>query len=275
LISPAALAKDEMDFVKRQLAGYSAYPTYYKYMHDINVEGPTILGRLPEPPSLRPHQVRSLLENGIPLVDGRSRNDFAREHIPGAFNIELDSSFGTYVGWLLPFNQSIMLLIEDEESRREAVVQLVRIGYEQIEGFLDGGLAAWKAAALPTEAFEMIDVETLYRRWQKHTPTTILDVRRDDEWRDGHIPHVQHLHLAELQQHIDDVPRDEPVAVICRTGHRAEIGASLLAATGRKVIAVGHGGMADWLERGLPYEKEETPEIDLSRLPDQVTQVHP
>src|SRR5262249_46165451 len=147
-----------------------AYPTYYKYMHDINVEGPTILGRLPEPPSLRPHQVRSLLENGIPLVDGRSRNDFAREHIPGAFNIELDSSFGTYVGWLLPFNQSIMLLIEDEESRREAVVQLVRIGCEQIEGFLDGGLAAWKAAALPTEEFEMIDVETLYRRWQKHTP---------------------------------------------------------------------------------------------------------
>ena len=98
LISPAALAKDEVDFVKRQLAGYIAYPTYYKYMHDINVGDPTILGRLPEPPLLQPHEVQSLSEHGIPLVDGRSRYEFAREHIPGAFNIELDSSFGTYVG---------------------------------------------------------------------------------------------------------------------------------------------------------------------------------
>ncbi len=275
LISPAMRAVDEVDFVKRQLAGYIAYPKYYKYMHDINVGGPTMLGRLPEPPALRPHEVQSRLEHGIPLVDGRSRYAFAREHIPGAFNIELDSSFSTYVGWLLPFNQPIMLLIEDEEGRREAVVQLIRIGYEQFDGYLDGGLAAWKAAALPTEAFEVIDVDTLYRRWQKHTPMTILDVRRDEEWREGHIPHAQHLHIAELPWRIDDVPHDEPVAVICRTGHRAEIAASMLAATGRKVIAVGQGGMADWLERGLPYETIDPPEVDLSRLPEQVTHAHP
>ncbi len=104
---------------------------------------------------------------------------------------------------------------------------------------------------------------------------TILDVRRDEEWREGHIPHAQHLHLAELARHIDDVPHDEPVAVICRTGHRAEIAASMLTATGRKVIAVGQGGMADWLERGLPYQTIDPPEIDLSCLPEQVTHAHP
>jgi hydroxyacylglutathione hydrolase len=275
LTSPAVLAKDEGDFVKRQLAGYIAYPAYYRYMHDINVGGPSIIGRLPEPPVLRPNEVQSRMEHGVALVDGRSRSAFAREHIPGALNIELDSSFGTYVGWLLPFNQPIMLLIEDEEGRREAVVQLIRIGYEQFEGYLEGGLAEWKAAAMPTEEFELIDVDTLYRRWQNHTPMPILDVRRDEEWSQGHIPHAQHLHLAELPQRIDEVPHDEPVALICRTGHRAEIAASILAATGRKVIAVGQGGMADWMERGLPYETEEPPEIDLSRLPEQVTHAHP
>lgn len=275
LVSPAVRAVDEVDFVRRQLSGYIAYPTYYKYMHDINVGGPTLLGRLPEPQALRPQEVQAGLEHGIPLVDGRSRSAFAREHIPGALNIELDSAFSTYVGWLLPFNQPLMLLIEDEEGRREAAVQLIRIGYEQFEGYLDGGLSAWKAAALPTEAFELIDVETLYRRWQKHTPMTILDVRRDEEWRAGHIPHAEHLHLAEMPQRIDEVPHDEPVSLICRTGHRAEIAASMLAATGRTVIAVGQGGMADWIERGLPYETEEPAEIDLSRLPDRVTHAHP
>jgi hydroxyacylglutathione hydrolase len=275
LVSPAVMAQDEVDFVRRQLASYIAYPAYYKYMHDINVGGPAILGRPPEPQALRPQEVQSRLEHGIPLVDGRSRYAFAREHIPGALNIELDSSFGTYVGWLLPFNQPIMLLVEDEAGRREAVVQLVRIGYEQFDGYLDGGLTAWKAAALPTEAFEMIDVETLYRRWQAHTPMTVLDVRREEEWRAGHIPHARHLHLAELPQRIEEVPHEEPVAVVCRTGHRAEIAASLLAATGRKVIVVGQGGMADWLERGLPSEVEEPPQIDLSRLPEQVSHAHP
>ncbi len=275
LVSPAALAKDEVDFVKRQLAGYIAYPRYYQYMHDINVSGPAILGNMPQPPALHPHEVQARMEHGIPLVDGRSRFAFAREHIPGALNIELDSSFGTYLGWLLPFNQPLMLLIEDEEGRREAVVQLIRIGYERFDGYLDGGMAAWKAAALPTASFDLIDVETLYRHWQQRPPTTIIDVRRDDEWRDGHIPGALHFHLGDLPQLINEVPDDQPLAVICRSGFRAEIAASMLAASGREITVVGKGGMANWIEGGLPYEKEETQEIDLSGLSEHVTHAHP
>ena len=65
------------------------------------------------------------------MIDGRRRRAFAKEHVPGALNIELDESFGTYVGWLLPFNKPLMLQIEDASGRKEAVTQLIRIGYEQ------------------------------------------------------------------------------------------------------------------------------------------------
>ncbi len=272
LISPAAQATSEADFVQRQIAGYTAYPHYYRYMHDINQAGPRILGDLPDLAALAPQVVRERMRAGIPLIDGRTRDAFAREHVPGSLNIELDSSFGTYVGWLLPFNVPLMLLIEDEDGRREAVVQLIRIGYEQAQGYLEGGISAWKAAALPVGSFERIDIDTLYKRWTQHSGMAIVDVRRDDEWREGHIPDALHLHIGELPQHLDEVPRNRPVTVICQSGYRAEIAASMIAATGREVIAV-QGGVPDWKDRGLPVTSGETSASVSSHDP--ATHAHP
>ncbi len=252
LVSPAAHVSEE-EFVKRQIAGYTAYPRYYKYMHDINQEGPRVLGTLPQLLAHAPQEIREQMLAGVPLVDGRARDAYAHEHIPGSINIELDSSFGTYVGWLLPFNTPLLLMIEDEEGRREAVVQLIRIGYEQAAGYLDGGIAAWKAAALPVESFERIDIETLHQRWAQGSRMAIIDVRRSDEWQEGHIPDSLHFHLGDLPQHIDELPRDIPLAIICRGGYRAATAASIIAATGRAVMAV-QGGVPDWAERGWPIE---------------------
>ncbi len=251
IVNPAAIAKNEDEFIQRQIAGYSEYPAYYHYMGPTNKEGPAILGTLPTPAPLSPLEVQKRMRSGMPLVDGRRREAFAREHVPNALNIELDSSFGTYVGWILPFNVPLMILIEDEDGRREAVVQLIRIGYERVEGYVDGGMQAWKAAALPTSQFEDIDLETFYKRWSRHEPFVVLDVRRSDEWNAGHIPGALHIHVGDLAEHLHELPADQPIATICRTGHRAEIAASMIAATGRKVIAV-RSGMEQWLGRGWP-----------------------
>ncbi|HLG65536.1 MAG TPA: MBL fold metallo-hydrolase [Ktedonosporobacter sp.] len=251
LVNPAALAPNEEAFVQRQIAGYSSYPRYYAHMGFINRKGPRILGAMPTPPPLAPLDVLQRISNGLPLIDGRNRDAFAREHIPGALNIELDSSFATYVGWLLPFNVPLLILIEDEAGRREAVVQLMRIGFEQVDGYLDGGIAAWKAAALPTTSFGTMDIEALHKCWSQHEKLTILDVRRPDEWREGHIPGALHVQLGDLPLRMRELPDDQTIATICRSGHRAEIAASMVAATGREVLSV-RGGMEDWLKLELP-----------------------
>lgn len=251
LVNPAALVQSEEEFVQRQIAGYSSYPKYYAHMGFINRKGPRILGAIPTPPSLTPQDVQQRLSNGIPLIDGRNRNAFAREHIPGSLNIELDSSFSAYVGWLLPFNVPLLILIEDEAGRREAVVQLMRIGFEQVDGYLDGGIAAWKAAALPTAQFGTLDIETLHKRWSQHEKLVVLDVRRPDEWRDGHIPGALHIQLGDLPARMRELPKDLSFVTICRSGQRAEIAASMVAASGREVLSV-RGGMEDWLKLKLP-----------------------
>lgn len=256
LASPAAHT-DEPRFVQQQLAGYGLYPRYYVHMHDINQRGPRVLGGIPDVPALAPEAVEQRMRDGRPLVDGRRREAFAHEHVPGSLNIELDENFGTYVGWLLPFNAPLMLQVEDADGRREAVTQLIRIGYERTRGYLDGGLSAWRASGRPVESFERIDIDELYRRWRQRVALAVLDVRDDQEWASGHIPGAQHLHVGDVPQHLHAVPRNVPVAVICRSGHRAEIAASILAGTGRQVIAV-QGGVPDWIEKGLPAESGAT-----------------
>jgi hydroxyacylglutathione hydrolase len=251
MVNPAAVAKNEDEFVQRQMAGYSEYPTYYRYMGPTNKEGPTVLGALPTPPPLSPQEVQERLRAGMPLVDGRGREAFALEHVPGSLNIEVDGSFATYVGWTLPFNVPLMILIEDEDGRREAVVQLIRIGYERVEGYVDGGLSAWKAAALPTSQFASLDLETFYRRWSRRESFVVLDVRRSDEWREGHIPGALHIHVGDLAERLHELPKEPPIMTICHSGHRAEIAASMIAATGREVIAV-RDGMEEWFKRGWP-----------------------
>ncbi len=247
LASPASHAQDEAEFVRQQLAGYGVYPAYYRYMSEINLAGPRILGGLPELPPLAPPQVRANLAHGLPLIDGRGRRAFAQEHVPGALNIELDGSFGAYVGWLLPFNKPLMLLIEDQAGREEAVAQLIRIGYERLRGYLEGGVDAWKGAGYPTDRFETVTVDELRQRWLRHDRLALLDVRDSAEWESGHIPGSQHIHIGDLMQHLHEIPRDRPVVTICRSGHRAAMAASIVAVLGCETIAVRRGGVPDWL----------------------------
>lgn len=273
LINPVAHVHDEEEFVRQQLAGYGVYPAYYGYMGDINQQGPRILGELPQLSPLAPQVVRHNMEHGVPLIDGRDRAAFTQEHVPGALNIELDATFGTYTGWLLPFNKPLMVVVDDGDGRKEAVAQLIRVGYEQLRGYLDGGVDAWKAAGFPTSSIEAVDVEELYRRWQRHEPLAVLDVRDETEWGSGHIPGAQHIHIGDLMRHLHEIPRDVPVATICRSGHRAAIAASIVAALGHQTIAVQYGGVADWIEKGYPTEY--TSPVEVEATPRELDHVHP
>jgi hydroxyacylglutathione hydrolase len=272
LVNPVALARDEEEFVQRQIAGYAEYPAYYRFMGPTNREGPAILGTVPTPAPLSPQEVSARLRAGMPLVDGRDRAAFASQHVPGSLNIELDSTFGTYVGWTLPFNVPLMILIEDEPGWREAIVQLIRIGYERVEGFVDGGIHAWQAAALPTSQLATMDLATCYQRWSRREPGIVLDVRRSDEWRAGHIPGALHIHVGDLAQRMQELPQDQPILTMCQTGYRAELAASMIAVTGREVIAV-REGMGVWNQRGWPSQQEVS-EVDEGHDPLHQTHAH-
>jgi hydroxyacylglutathione hydrolase len=250
----ALTARDEAAFVRQQLAGSRAYPTYYAHMGRVNRGGPVVLGRLPAMKALTPGDIARHVQDGAWLVDARDRVAFALGHVPGSVNIELDATFGTYVGWVTPFNAPLVLLLPEPmlPSVTEAVTQLIRIGYERLLGYADGGLEAWQAEGRPVRSYPTAGVDDLCHAYLDGQPIQVLDVRQSVEWDTGAIPGSLRIHLGDLPARLADVPREREVWVACSSGHRAATAASLLDRADIPVRLVARGGVPEWQARCYP-----------------------
>lgn len=79
----------------------------------------------------------------------------------------------------------------------------------------------------------------------------LLDVREDDEWAAGHAPGARHIPLGQLSGRAAEVPGDQVIYVICRSGHRSAHAAAALAGAGWQALNVA-GGMQEWAAAGRP-----------------------
>lgn len=250
----ALAAPTEEAFIHQQLRGLLAYPAYYPYMAPINRRGPQVLSSLPRLAALSPEDVVHRVRAGAWVIDGRDRLPFAEAHMPDALNIELDSTFGTYVGWVTPFNCSIVLVLPEpvEEAAAEAVTQLLRIGYERIDGYVAGGLDAWHASGQPIRSYATASVDDLCRAYLAGQPLHVLDVRQQQEWEAGHVPDSLHIFIGDLPKQLHRIPREKEMWTACASGHRAALAASLLDRAGIPVRLVARGGVPEWLARCYP-----------------------
>ncbi len=245
--NPLLAIADEAAFRATLLDGLGPYPSYYAEMAPINRAGPAVVGRVPIPPEIAPDAVRAAVAGGAHIVDGRARRAFAAGHIGGALNIELTESFASYVGWFVPFGAAIVLVLPDplEEATVEAATQLFRIGYERIVGVL-GGVTAWTDAGGSLASYPVTTAASTAAEIGRGATPYMLDVRYPQEWRDeGAVPGAIELSIGDLADRLDTLPRDAPITVMCRSGSRASIAASMLDAAGFDVRLVAAGGAPD------------------------------
>jgi hydroxyacylglutathione hydrolase len=251
--NPALLAPDEDSFLRQQLANVMRWPAYYRYMAALNRAGPPLLGRRPEPVLLTVEELERRAHLGAWVIDGRDRNAFAAGHVPGSINVELNEAFASYVGWLVPLGEPIALILPDPlaESVEEAMLQLLRIGYEAIDGVLAGGIEAWESAGRPMRSYPVASMKELYEeRVEAGRPIAVLDVRQPMEWRDdGELPDSVRVFVPDLPDRLGEFGENEEHWVVCTTGHRAAIGASILDRAGIPVRLVSKGGTVGWIER--------------------------
>jgi glyoxylase-like metal-dependent hydrolase (beta-lactamase superfamily II)/rhodanese-related sulfurtransferase len=251
-------AGDLAEFSDELRSELMSYPHYYRHMAPINRRGAPVLGRLPSVAAVRPQALADRLggeaRGGLWVVDGRDRDAFAAAHIPGSVNIELNSAFASYVGWMLPFAAPLVLVLPDpvDSSLEEAVTQLIRIGWDKLVGYLDGGIEAWAASGRALHSYPIASVTDLCDAMVGGEHLRVLDVRQELEWAWGTIPGSQTLFVADVPARLDDLPRDRPTWVICSNGHRASIAASLLDGVGVPVRLVGAGSVAEWRQRCKP-----------------------
>jgi len=237
------------EFRVRALDGLGRYPDYYAHMARLNRRGPRVLGRLILPPELDPAAFDSAAAAGATIVDARDRDAFAASHIRGALNIELSSGFAGYVGWLIEFGAPVVLVLPDAaDALAEATTELLRVGYERVQGWLEGGMDAWVASGRPVASYGTTSMAEAHRRNEAGDPAVLLDVRQPNEWATGVVPGSETIFVADLPKRLDELPDNRPVTVFCRTGHRASMAASILEGAGATVQLVAEGGAKDWPE---------------------------
>ena len=246
--NPLVRVGDFSEFSTELRSELMAYPAYYAHMAPINRAGAAVLGHLPQPPAVAADAVEQAIERGAWVVDARDRQAFAEAHIPGSVNVELNSGFAAYVGWLLPFDAPLLLVLPEpvDESLTEALTQLIRIGWTQVDGYLEGGFDGWLRGGGPVASYEQVSADDLCEAHRRGDQPYVVDVRQELEWAWGTIPDSHLVFIADLPEKLDELPGDKPVWLICSNGHRASIAASLLDRQGIPVRLVGIGGVSEW-----------------------------
>jgi rhodanese-related sulfurtransferase len=213
-------------------------------MGRINLMGP------PPPPEpalveLEPAVVERMVAAGeAHLVDIRPVADYAAGHVPGSLGVELDAELGTWVGWLLPYDSPLVLLVGEAQDPRAAVAELARVGFDHVVGTVTG-VEAWAASGRPLRSFATADVAAFAEAVASGAP--VLDVRSPPEWELGTVPGSVHRHLPDLAEglpaELAGLPPGSEVWIGCTSGQRAAVAAGLLEERGLRPVVLAESGL--------------------------------
>lgn len=250
--NPALAIAAEDDFVESATSSLPDRPPNVEQIVALN-RGPLVQGfGAPEP--LTPHEVEAAVAAGAVVIDGRTNVQFDEAHIAGALSTSsYDTGFATKVSRVAPPGAEIIVLAGSDVDECEAAELLAAVGLP-VRGFLEGGMTAWRLEGRPVERIELIDPEELARRVAGPDAPLVLDVRNRSEYAAEHIPGSLHLPYGDIAARVDELPRDRPLAAICRGGKRSGLAASILQREGfADVIHVGEG-VGAWRAAGNPVE---------------------
>jgi glyoxylase-like metal-dependent hydrolase (beta-lactamase superfamily II)/rhodanese-related sulfurtransferase len=201
-------------------------------------------------------EVLALGKSGGQLLDVRDGIDFEGGHLKGSLNIALNGKYATWAGSMLSHDKPIVVIAE-EGGEEEAVMRLGRIGFDNVAGYLAGGMSALASRDDLVERTQRITAPALAEWLAGKRPDAgpapiVIDVRSDAEHAGGHIEGSLNIPLTHLDERIGEIPTDRPVAVHCEGGYRSAIAASLLQKLGRDSVHDIVGGYKAWLAAKLP-----------------------
>jgi glyoxylase-like metal-dependent hydrolase (beta-lactamase superfamily II)/rhodanese-related sulfurtransferase len=248
--NPALRQSGPDAFVRALMRGVPARPANMDQVIARN-KG-VVMTRRPTPERLQPGDLATRLAAGATLVDIRDPRAFGAGHVAGSLNVWIDGpQFAERVSWFAPPNQPLVLLAETEGEVGRALSSLARIGLDEVQAYVVGS-AAVGAAGLPVAELPNVTAPELARRLQSGGDLVVLDVREAFEWEEGHIAGALHVPMLEVAGRIGELPRDRPIALVCRGGPRSSLVGSLLLGRGFTRLTNVWGGMTGWMEAGLP-----------------------
>ena len=252
----ALVPRGQQEFVEFAVSELPEQPGNHRRIKSINRQGPWPLGEVGDHP-LSIQEVLQHLQSGAGLLDTRSRAEFVEAHVPGSVHLEANDQFSPQIGFMLPPDMGIILLLSKPAEYEQVVYSLSRVGYENVLGYLAESLDAWEKLGLTLTAGDIQNVEPVELRdlLQGDNTPVVVDVREPWEYQKGHVPGARLIPLGQLSERASELDPEQPVAVICATGNRSQSAAALLGQKGFKTIYNVSGGTRAWKHSGLELEK--------------------
>jgi hydroxyacylglutathione hydrolase len=243
-------------FIESILKSVPPFPDYYRRMKKVNSEGPKILGEIPGGEALSVADFRArIADKDAVVIDLRPPEAFGGAHIPGAFSVGAGSSLSMWAAWVAPYDRPIFLAGDDSTDYDQARRSLVRVGLDDVRGYLSGGMRAWNEAGCERAQVPQVSVEEMRERMGKGA--FLLDVRTANEWMAGHVEGATHIMGGDLAKRAAELPTDRAVHVICGSGYRSSVATSVLRRAGLRDVVNVVGGMSAWKQRKLPVVTEQ------------------
>ncbi len=236
-------------FIEYKTKEHHYIPPYFKKMEEYNKDGPPILKNLPHLDRLNIEEIKRSVSKNAQILDIRSPTCFSGAHIPNTLNIWING-IPMFSGYFLNYNHPIILIDDSNDKLEDSVKKLIRLGYDNINGYLKKGFSTWVNSNeeiekvdtwTPNKLHKNLDNESLY----------ILDVRsisvRENH---GHIKNSNNIYVGELRNNLEKIPRDKHIIVYCESGFKTSIASSFLKKNNYPNVSNLLGGMLAWKKAG-------------------------
>ncbi len=243
------------EFIHQVTENLPAPPAYFFEDARINQSGYDSIDAvmLKNSNPLSPEDAKAALEDGAIVLDTRTAPHFEKGFIKGAINIGLNGGFAVWVGTLMPITQKLVI-VADVGRESESIMRLARVGYENIAGYLQGGMGAWTAKGFRTEHIETI-APTAIPSEMKAANTQLIDVRKPSEFGNGHVIGAKHFELDFLEKNLGQLDSEANYVVHCQGGYRSMIAASIMKAHGFRNVKNVDGGYGAISKTDIPTEE--------------------
>jgi rhodanese-related sulfurtransferase len=238
------------EFISVVASNQPEVPAYFPVSAAQNLKGSVSIEDLPKPEVLSSAQIRNF--DGI-VVDVRKNVEYGSGHVPNAINIGLGGQFATWAGPMIPIGTPIAIAADTQEQLDEAFTRLARVGHETVKGYvLMSDFGDGKKVVEQVPCAEVAGLAESEKNLQ------FVDVRRPAEYANGHAAGTVSIPLDRLSREIDQLDPTVPTYVICQSGYRSSLGASILENAGFEKVYNVTGGTSAWVEADLPTEVSST-----------------
>ncbi len=248
IANPRMVIKDYDTFYKNVMSYFPMRPQSFAHIIATNIAGAPLLPTCEEKlPALTAAMVQQLTAEGVTILDLRNSLAFAAAHIEGSLHVDASQSIApNWIGTVITPKSRLVLILENDNDFEEKRTMLRRMGYDDVEGWLYGGMATWISSGLPTQSMQVLSAKELATKLEGPNPPSIIDVRTAMEIANTPFPKATLLSFDELissKACPNAANTNNDKVILCQSGYRAAIAASILQARGCADIGFLSGGL--------------------------------